>query len=62
MPAGGSALVGLEHFYGSLGAPIRFLIWLWPSNTATLYGVELNARLERQADAVEGPKQIETAP
>jgi membrane protein len=32
--------------YGSLGAGIGFLIWLWGSNMAMLYGVELNDALE----------------
>lgn len=32
--------------YGSLGAVIGFLVWLWGSNMAMLYGVELNAELE----------------
>ena len=36
--------------YGSLGAVIGFLIWLWLSNMAMLYGGELNAQLERDAD------------
>jgi membrane protein len=33
--------------YGSLGAIIIFLVWLWLSNVAILLGVELNAELER---------------
>lgn len=32
--------------YGSLGAVVGFLIWLWLSNLAMLFGVELNAELE----------------
>jgi len=40
-----------NKLYGSLGAVIGFLIWLWLSNMAMLYGVELNARLERESDA-----------
>jgi membrane protein len=51
-----------NKLYGSLGALIGFLIWLWLSNMAMLYGVELNAQLEREADAEERPEQIETAP
>lgn len=34
------------ELYGSLGAVIGFLVWLWGSNMAMLYGVELNAALE----------------
>ena len=33
--------------YGSLGAIIIFLVWLWLSNVALLLGAELNAELER---------------
>jgi membrane protein len=36
-----------NKLYGSLGAVIGFLIWLWLSNMAMLYGVELNAALEQ---------------
>ena len=33
--------------YGSLGGIIVFLVWLWISNLAVLFGAELNAELER---------------
>jgi len=33
--------------YGSLGAAIVFLVWLWLSNTALLLGAQFNAELER---------------
>ena len=33
--------------FGSLGAVVVFLIWLWLSNCAVLLGAELNAELER---------------
>jgi membrane protein len=33
--------------YGSLGGIIVFLVWLWVSNIAVLFGAELNAELER---------------
>jgi membrane protein len=33
--------------YGSLGAVITFLVWLWISNLAILFGAEVNAELER---------------
>ena len=33
--------------YGALGGVIVFLIWLWITNIAVLFGAELNAELER---------------
>ncbi len=33
--------------YGSLGAVITFLVWLWVSNLAILLGAEFNAELQR---------------
>jgi membrane protein len=33
--------------YGSLGAVIIFLVWLWITNLAVLFGQELNAEVER---------------
>ena len=35
--------------YGSLGAVIVFLIWLWITNVALLLGAELDAEIEREA-------------
>ena len=57
-----SFLFGLyvSHFgsydktYGTLGGVIVFLIWLWLSNLAILFGAELNAELERQRVAAAG--------
>jgi membrane protein len=34
--------------YGALGSVIVFLVWMWLTNLAVLYGAELNAELERQ--------------
>jgi membrane protein len=36
-----------EKTYGTLGGVIVFLVWLWVSNLALLFGAELNAELER---------------
>ena len=33
--------------YGTLGAVIVFLVWLWITNLAVLLGAEFNAELER---------------
>jgi membrane protein len=33
--------------YGSLGAMVIFLVWLWLTNVAILLGAELNAEIER---------------
>jgi membrane protein len=33
--------------YGALGGVIVFLMWLWITNIAVLFGAELNAELER---------------
>ncbi len=39
--------------YGSIGAVLVFLVWLWLTNIAILLGAELNAELERTR-AIEG--------
>jgi membrane protein len=33
--------------YGSLGAIVTFLVWLWITNIAILFGAEFNAEMER---------------
>jgi uncharacterized BrkB/YihY/UPF0761 family membrane protein len=33
--------------YGALASVVIFLVWLWISNLAILFGAELNAELER---------------
>ncbi len=40
--------------YGSLGAVIIFLVWLWISNIAILFGGELNAEIERKRQIERG--------
>ena len=40
--------------YGSLGAVIIFLVWLYISNNALLLGVELNAEIERSRELKKG--------
>ena len=40
--------------YGTIGAVILFLTWLWISNIAVLFGLEMNAEMERQKKIKEG--------
>ena len=40
--------------YGSLGAVVVFLVWLWLSNLALLLGAELDTELERRRELAEG--------
>jgi membrane protein len=52
--------------YGSLGAVVVFLVWLWISNIAVLFGAEFNAELERgrqlQAGITEAEETIQLPP
>lgn len=54
-----------KHFpnnktYGTFGGVIFFLTWLWISNIALLFGLELNAELERERELKAGlPAQHE---
>lgn len=41
--------------YGTIGAGILLLLWLWLSANALLYGAELNAELDRRRMAPSGP-------
>jgi len=45
--------------YGSLGAAIGFMTWIWLSTTVVLVGAELNAEMEHQTahDTTEGPEK-----
>jgi membrane protein len=45
--------------YGSLGAVIGFMTWIWISTTIVLIGAEVNAEMEHQteADTTRGPEQ-----
>lgn len=40
--------------YGSLGGVVIFLIWLWISNLALLFGAEFDAELERSRELAAG--------
>jgi membrane protein len=45
--------------YGSLGAVVGFMTWMWLSSTIILVGAELNAETEHQTaqDTTEGPQK-----
>jgi len=36
--------------YGTLGGVVSFLVWMWITNLAVLFGAELNAELERSRE------------
>jgi len=42
--------------YGSLGGVIVFLVWLWITNLAILFGAELNAELQRSQQREAGER------
>jgi membrane protein len=46
--------------YGTLAAVVVFLIWLWISNLAVLFGAEFNAELERGRELQAGMSDAET--
>lgn len=56
----------LSHFtsfnatYGSLGAALVLVVWLWLTNVALLFGAELNAEIEREKELSEGVPESET--
>ena len=39
-----------DKTYGTLGGVITFLVWMWITNIAVLFGAELNAELERSRE------------
>jgi len=49
-----------DKTYGSLGGVIVFLIWLWLSNLAVLFGAEFDAELERSRELAAGLPAEET--
>ena len=40
--------------YGALGGIVTFLVWMWITNLAILFGQELNAEVERSRELVAG--------
>ena len=43
-----------DKTYGSLGGVVVFLMWLWISNLAVLFGAEFDAELERSRELAAG--------
>jgi hypothetical protein len=49
-----------KETYGSLGAIIGFMTWLWISAMVVLLGAEVDAEMERQTDnTMESPKPLD---
>ncbi|HEX6585547.1 MAG TPA: YihY/virulence factor BrkB family protein [Solirubrobacterales bacterium] len=48
--------------YGALGGLIVFLIWLWITNIAVLFGAEVNAEIEREHRIDQGMRPVEREP
>ena len=48
--------------YGSLAGVIVFLLWLWITNLALLFGAEIDAELERARELQAGIKTVSPLP
>lgn len=48
-----------DKTYGTLGGLIALLVWFWISNLAILFGLQLDAELERSAELEEGTPRAE---
>ena len=48
-----------DKTYGSLGAVVTLLVWVWISNLALLFGMELNAERERSRELDAGVPRAE---
>ena len=45
--------------YGALAGVIIFLVWFWLTNVALLFGIELDAEIERSRELKEGVPRAE---
>ncbi len=43
-----------NHTYGTLGAVVTFLVWVWLTNIAILLGIELDSEIERERQLAAG--------
>lgn len=60
-----SSFGSYERTYGSIGGIIVFLLWVWISNMALLFGAELDAELERARQlqaGIEAEEHIQLPP
>ena len=55
-----------DKTYGTLGGIVTLLVWMWITNLALLFGVELNAERERSreldADVPRAEREIQLEP
>jgi membrane protein len=50
---------GYNKTYGTLAGVIIFLVWFWITNVALLFGIELDAEIERTRELKEGVPRAE---
>jgi membrane protein len=48
-----------DKTYGSLGAVIAFLVWVYLVNSAVLFGVEVNAEVQRGRELQAGAEKVD---
>ena len=48
-----------DKTYGTLGGIVSLLVWMWITNLALLFGVELNAERERSRELGAGVPRAE---
>jgi membrane protein len=50
---------GYNKTYGALAGVVVFLVWFWLINVALLFGIELDAEIERTKELKEGVPRAE---